>query len=288
MKVGLVSDLHINVQDIELPGGDVLIVAGDTLEIGHLRLAENTGRNVFLADRYRRFINEEFAKYNRVIYICGNHEYYHGYYDTSRNALKAELPSNVHFLENESVELDGVHFWGATMWTNMHGGNPLTMETVQNGLNDFRLIKFEHSHQKNGYWTSRFTVHDAIREYNYSVQQLKSFLADHQDDKVVVVTHHAPSALSVNPKYKEDYHLNGGYHNHLEELIMDNTQIKLFVHGHMHDPVRYYLGDTLVACNPRGYYGYELQAENYTPKEIDLNNLPSKDEVENDRDWLNP
>ena len=58
MKVGLVSDLHINVQDIELPGGDVLIVAGDTLEIGHIRLAENTGRNVFLADRYKRFVNE--------------------------------------------------------------------------------------------------------------------------------------------------------------------------------------------------------------------------------------
>lgn len=265
MKVGLVSDLHINVQDIELPGGDVLIVAGDTLEIGHLRLAENTGRNVFLADRYRRFINEEFAKYNRVIYICGNHEYYHGYYDTSRNALKAELPSNVHFLENESVELDGVHFWGATMWTNMHGGNPLTMETVQNGLNDFRLIKFEHSHQKNGYWTSRFTVHDAIREYNYSVQQLKSFLADHQDDKVVVVTHHAPSALSVNPKYKEDYHLNGGYHNHLEDLIMDNTQIKYWVHGHMHDPVDYTIGETRVLANPRGYAGYEHNAEIFNP-----------------------
>jgi len=265
MKVGLVSDLHINVQDIELPGGDVLIVAGDTLEIGHIRLAENTGRNVFLADRYRRFINEEFAKYRHVIYICGNHEYYHGYYDTSRDALRAELPDNVHFLENQSVELDGIHFWGATMWTDMHKGDPLTMEFVQNGLNDFRLIKFEHSHQRHGYWTNKFSIYDAITEQRESVKQLTEFLGQHQDDKVVVVTHHAPTELSVNLKYKDDYHLNGGYHNHLENLIMDNPQIKTWCHGHIHDPVDYMIGETRVIANPRGYAGYERSSESFDP-----------------------
>jgi Icc-related predicted phosphoesterase len=286
MKINLVSDLHINVADITLPGGDVLIVAGDTLEIAHIRLAETTGRNVFLADRYKRFITEEFAKYRHVVYICGNHEYYHGYFDTEHERLQAILPDNVHYLENQSVEIDGIHFWGATMWTNMHGGNPFTMETVQNGLNDFRLIKFENSHHKHGYWTNKFSVRDAMKEYNYSVQQLTNFLKDHENNQVVVVAHHAPSALSVNPKYAEDYHLNGGYHNHLETLILDNPQIKLMVHGHMHDSVRYYIGDTLIACNPRGYAGYEKSAENYTSKEIDLNNMPSKDTVENDKLWL--
>jgi len=265
MKINLVSDLHINVQDLELPGGDILIVAGDTLEIGHIRLAENTGRNVFLADRYKRFITEEFAKYRHVIYICGNHEYYHGYYDTSRAELERILPDNVHFLENESIEIDGVYFWAGTMWTNMHGGNPLTMETVQNGMNDFRLIRFEHSHQRHGYWTNKFSVYDAIKEYNFSVQQLKSFLVDHPEDNVVVITHHAPTALSVNPKYKDDYHLNGGYHNHLENLILDNPQIKYWVHGHMHDPVDYLVGSTRVLANPRGYVGYERSAEDFDP-----------------------
>ena len=247
MKINLVSDLHINVQDLELPGGDILIVAGDTLEIGHIRLAENTGRNVFLADRYKRFITEEFAKYRHVIYICGNHEYYHGYYDTSRAELERILPDNVHFLENESIEIDGVYFWAGTMWTN------------------FRLIRFEHSHQRHGYWTNKFSVYDAIKEYNFSVQQLKSFLVDHPEDNVVVITHHAPTALSVNPKYKDDYHLNGGYHNHLENLILDNPQIKYWVHGHMHDPVDYLVGSTRVLANPRGYVGYERSAEDFDP-----------------------
>lgn len=171
MKINLVSDLHINIQDITLPGGDVLIVAGDTLEIAHIRLAESTGHNMFLADRYRRFITEEFAKYRHVIYICGNHEYYHGFFDTERERLQAILPNNVHYLENQSVEIDGVHFWGGTMWTNMHGGNPLTMETVQNVLNDFRLIRFENIERQHGRWTNYFSVHDAIEEYNYSLHQ---------------------------------------------------------------------------------------------------------------------
>jgi len=265
MKINLISDIHLNCEDLVLPGGDLLIVAGDAFEIGHFRLAENTGRNVFLVDRYKRFINEEFAKYKRVIYICGNHEHYHGYYDTNHEKLQSLLPNNVHYLENQSVEIDGVHFWGATMWTDCHGRNPLTMETVQNGLNDFRLIKYEHNHRRHGYWTNKFSVYDAIQENAYSVQQLKTFLADHKDDKVVVVSHHAPSALSVNEKYKQDFHLNGGYHNHLEDLIMDNPQIKAWVHGHMHDPVDYMIGSTRVLANPRGYAGYEKQAEIFDP-----------------------
>lgn len=265
MKINLISDIHLNCEDLVLPGGDLLIVAGDAFEIGHIRLAENTGRNVFLVDRYKRFINEEFAKYWKVIYICGNHEHYHGYYDTNHEKLQSLLPNNVHYLENQSVEIDGVHFWGATMWTDMHGRNPLTMETVQNGMNDFRLIKYEHNHRRHGYWTNKFSVHDAIQENAYSVQQLKNFLADHKDDKVVVVSHHAPSALSVNEKYKQDFHLNGGYHNHLEDLIMDNPQIKVWVHGHMHDPVDYMIGSTRVLANPRGYAGYEKQAEVFDP-----------------------
>ena len=59
--------------------------------------------------------------------------------------------------------------------------------------------------------------------------------------------------------------MNGGYHNHLEELIMDNTQIKYWVHGHMHDPVDYTIGETRVLANPRGYAGYEHNAEIFNP-----------------------
>lgn len=41
MRVNLVSDLHLNFADLVLPGGDVLVMAGDIMEAGHLRRADN-------------------------------------------------------------------------------------------------------------------------------------------------------------------------------------------------------------------------------------------------------
>ena len=69
MNINLISDIHINFEDLILPGGDVLIVAGDAMEAGHLKQADNQKKNTFLADRYRRFINEELVKYRKVIMV---------------------------------------------------------------------------------------------------------------------------------------------------------------------------------------------------------------------------
>ena len=80
MDVNLISDIHLNFADLTLPGGDVLILAGDAMEAGHLRKADNDKKNTFLADRYRRFINEELIKYRKVIMIAGNHEHYGNQY----------------------------------------------------------------------------------------------------------------------------------------------------------------------------------------------------------------
>jgi hypothetical protein len=51
--------------------------------------------------------------------------------------------------------------------------------------------------------------------------------------------------------------MNGGYCSNLEEFILDHPQIRLWTHGHMHDPSDYMIGETRVVCNPRGYVGYE-------------------------------
>jgi Icc-related predicted phosphoesterase len=265
MKINLVSDLHINVRDIELPGGDVLIIAGDCMEAGHLRLAENAGKNVFMADRYRRFASEEMTKYRKVVYIMGNHEHYHNTFETTYKWISKILPDNVHFLDNDNVQIDDVYFWGGTMWTDMHRRCPITTTQVGMMMNDFHLIRYEDSKRVNNYWTNKFTPHCAIQENTFAVQQLSNFLADHRDDKVVVVSHHAPTPQSVNEKYRSEYYLNGGYHNHLQDLIMDNPQIKAWVHGHMHDPVDYMVGETRVLCNPRGYAGHEQRAEEFDP-----------------------
>ena len=270
MKINLVSDMHLNFADIELPGGDVLIMAGDIIEAGGLRRADNAKRDTFLADRYRRFFKEEMPKYRKVIYIMGNHEHYNNSYDDTADRIRRELPDNVYFLEQESVQIDDVWFFGATFWTDMHKGNPTSMQIIKQSMNDFKIIKLGHGIRidnaaGDSYWTNQFTPAYAASVFKDTVDKLRVFLDDHKDDKVVVVSHHAPSSMSVDPMFKDDHHMNGAYYSDLSDLILDNPQIKTWVHGHMHNACDYMIGDTRVLTNPRGYLGYETIANTFNP-----------------------
>ncbi len=271
MKINLVSDMHLNFEDIVMPGGDVLIMAGDIMEAGHLRQADNAGMNTVIADRYRRFINEELTKYCKVLYVCGNHEHYRNAYHDTHDRLRREMPENVHLLENDCVQIEDVHFFGATMWTDMNKGDPITASHLVQSMSDFAgsikmgdgvKVKTPYGGE---YYTSKFTPGYAKGIFMETLATMSGWLGEHKDDKCVIITHHAPSELSVNEYYKDDYHMNGGYRSNLENFILDHPQIKTWVHGHMHDPVDYKIGETRVLSNPRGYMGYEQRANEFDP-----------------------
>jgi len=223
-----------------------------------------------LADRYRRFINEELVKYRKVIMIAGNHEHYGNQYEDTIPRIKKEMPDNVHYLEAESLQIDDVHFFAGTFWTDMDKKNPIAMSAIKQFMSDFSVIKHGHSiivesNYGGKYYTNKFSPAFVADVFKETVGLLKDFLDEHVDDKVVVVSHHAPSPLSINEKYKDEGLINYGYMSDLTEFIMDHPQIKYWVHGHMHDPVDYMIDGTRVLSNPRGYSGYEEQAEIFNP-----------------------
>ena len=80
---------------------------------------------------------------------------------------------------------------------------------------------------------------------------------------VVVCGHHAPSKSSTKPGYARDVQMNGCYSSDLSEFILDHPRIKLWTHGHTHDPFDYMIGTTRIVCNPRGYDGYEGRADQF-------------------------
>ena len=41
---------------------------------------------------------------------------------------------------DQGVTLDGVNFFGGTMWTDFNGSNPLDMQIASEQINDFELI----------------------------------------------------------------------------------------------------------------------------------------------------
>ena len=261
MKISLCSDLHLEFGYQELPGGDVLILAGDIMEC---RTLSNEFHKTKLLNREAGsfksydFFYHECAKYKQVFYVMGNHEHYHGRFDKTYAQLKAMMPVNVTLLENEIVEYEGVMFMGATLWTDLNKGDPITVHSIKTMMTDYRIIQNFYP-STNLY--HKLTPEATVATHRESKKYFKLMMEEHKDKPFVVITHMAPSFASVNEKYIRDTTMNGGYASDLSEFILDNENIKVWVHGHMHDPTDYMIGTTRVISNPRGYEGHEDTSE---------------------------
>ena len=64
--------------------------------------------------------------------------------------------------------------------------------------------------------------------------------------------------------------MKGGYSSDLSEIILDHPEIKLWTHGHTHDPFDYMIGTTRIVCNPRGYAGWDEMADKFQLKYLDI------------------
>jgi len=254
MKIKLVSDLHLEFSDIDIPnnGCDVLVLSGDILIAqdlhDHPRLDYLQSKK---ADRFRNFLDRCSKNFPHVIYVAGNHEFYHGKWLATIDYLREETSvwPNIYFLEKDVKVIDDIAFLGCTLWTNIHNSSPTSMHILQTCMNDYRIIK--HDGLGNTKLRAAHTIERHIEHTKWIDETSKNY------EKCVVVGHHGPSFLSIHPKYKDEKHLNGGYASDLSELILNNPQIKLWTQGHTHHAFQYNIGSTLVACNPRGYEGHE-------------------------------
>jgi len=270
MKISICSDIHLEFGPIELKntnGADVLVLSGDICVSKDLyefdESAKELGTSFPKSDAYHSFFQNCCKEFKHVIYVAGNHEHYHGDYATTMSNLKEQLGYlvNLHVLDKESVVLDGVPFFGGTLWTDMNKEDPLTLHSISGMMNDFRIIK-------NG--TLRFTPNHAVEDHKAYLTQLNVFLNTFGTQEVVVVGHHAPSRQSTHPRYAREDLMNGGYSSSLENLILDNPNIKLWTHGHTHEDFDYMIGSTRIVCNPRGYINYEDRADEFELKTVEI------------------
>jgi predicted phosphodiesterase len=280
MKIYISSDIHLEFEDINInneDNADVLILAGDIMVAHDLHehphpidTSSRLGSRQLAAIRYRNFLSRVSQEFPHVIYIAGNHEFYHGTWEETHDILRNECSrfSNVYFIEKEDKIINDVVFVGSTLWTDLNNGDPLALYNANQVMNDFRIIR-----KKNlGY--TKLKPADTVAANRKSIEYFQNILNAKPQLPHVVITHHTPTFLSCSPAYLHDRVTNYCYHNSLGEFILSHPQIKLWVCGHTHYKHRYYVGDTLVTCNPRGYHGYEDTALNYKPVCIDLNNMP--------------
>jgi len=257
LNISLVSDLHLEFGYQSLPGGDLLILAGDICEYRTLKKDFHSTRVIPYTPgglNAYDFFYHECAKYKKVFYVLGNHEFYHHRLDKTYNDLKSLMPPNVTILEDEVVEYEGVMFMGATLWTDMNKGDPITVHSMRSFMNDYQVIQ--------NFYPAKSLYHKLTPEHTVAIhrktkQYFKAVLEMNRDKPFVVITHMAPSYMSINEKYKHETTSNGAYASDMSEFILDNENIKVWCHGHMHDPVNFMIGSTRIISNPRGYLPWE-------------------------------
>ena len=284
MKIAIGSDIHLEFGAIALKNtetADVLILAGDICMARDFEITE-TKR----AERYHAFFEQVSKEFAKVIYIMGNHEHYNGDVAYSYSILKRHLAvyPNIHVMEKESLELDGITFVCATMWTSMNDEDPITLHAVKDMMNDFRNVKnsnrmisrtvplyddgiYNVDRKVIGHKVkeepSKFSPQDSVNDHKQALDYINHVLMNDETKSYVVVTHHTPSWQSCHEKYVHDRVMNGAFHTELGDYIAYRPQIKLWVHGHTHDEFDYTISETRVVCNPRGYIGHENRADNF-------------------------
>jgi Icc-related predicted phosphoesterase len=240
LRIQIISDLHLEFGPLELPAsdGDVLVAAGD----------------IAVGKEGHRWLQRMPCP---VVYVAGNHEYWrHDLFMLKETLTRMSQRGNVHFLENRSIEIEGVRFVGCTLWTDFHYGDPTIMAEMFMVMNDFRYIA-------NGSRSVR--PRDLVDLNLESRRWLEQELSTPHSGRTVVVTHHAPLMRSWYTKRGEDA-TRFAYCNALDDL-MSHRQIDLWVHGHIHETSDYFAHGVRVVCNPRGYYNYR-EVPDFEPTKI--------------------
>lgn len=234
MKVQLLSDLHNEfyrqepVPSIEDTPAEVVILAGD-IDVG--------------LDGLRWAASEAERLGKTVLYVAGNHEFYH--HDI---ALLNEMRSyaagrnELHFLEKDELIIGEVRFLGCTLWTDYRAaGDPvLSMMEVQQHLNDHHVVS-------NG--DRLFLPEDALKMHTESRTWLEEKLRQPFAGKTVVITHHAPHLLCKHPAFPINA-IATAFMSDLSELV---KTVDVWCFGHTHANLDERVGKCRLVSNQRGY-----------------------------------
>jgi len=227
VKLQICSDLHTEFYDMPLsvlkrmdfaPDLDFLALPGD--------IVVPCRQNGKIVQQVLAFLS---TKARHVLYTTGNHEYYGGTRERAEFVLRSYMPKNFVWLQNSDVTLDGVHFFGGTLW---FPDQPLN-QLYESSMSDFSVIKDFRE------WV--YVENAAFRE---AAMRLVT-------PQTVVLSHHLPHPRSTPPQFVNSP-LNRFFTSD-ETAVIEAKQPRYWFHGHTHGMAEYFLGETHVVCYPFGY-----------------------------------
>lgn len=229
--------------------GDVLVIAGD-IAIGDslYQIAYQT-LDQWCKDHYKH-----------TIVVLGNHDYW-------CSSLKGGLQKIAQWMpfcdvidiveDNKPIIVDEVAFIGTTLWTDVcNKENGISRFVIQRRMNDYRSIRIdEQTYTPAG-------VFDTIDVNNKARDAIFNVVKSIKDKKIVVITHHAPVVVThyVPDEQRYGYHSNvlwpAYFNTGLEETISESN-IDLWIFGHIHEQGQFDVGNTKLVYNCKGYQGRE-------------------------------
>lgn len=245
MRLQVMSDLHLDQWTTEdhkrfveetQTDADALVLAGDIVSLKPQSWRKSVDR-----------LTEFGVRYKYVIYVPGNHEYWGTRIDdvlADSRKLEQEVPGLVFLDPCDFREVLGKRFYGATMFQPA----PVTENE--------RLAWYE--------FADRRMIKDFRYEAPHHFRDFKDTLEAYLNPGDIVVTHHAPSNGSLDPLWAGNRFNRWFITPEMEPLILKRKPA-LWIHGHVHTPFDYRLGETRVICNPRGYPGEGVK---FNPKLI--------------------
>lgn len=103
VKIVAVSDTHNRLEFMELPPGDILVHGGDW-----------TGRGKPIEiQSFASALKQHSDKYKHIVLVAGNHDFQAERDPEEVRKYFREASDKIHWLENQSVELMGLKFWGS-------------------------------------------------------------------------------------------------------------------------------------------------------------------------------
>lgn len=232
VRIWVASDLHTNASpwSPHPPTHDLLVIAGD--------VSDGPGRALAELARLHELTRKP------ILFVPGNHDFLSGYL---RPGEFSQLPEGVTVLEaGQAVIRDGIRFIGATLWTDF--GLTETEFASQKwavaAMPEYQDVR--HRELDRPIWPI-----DTAHEHDRDRAALYLALSSPHEGTTVVVSHHAPSTQSLPDEGRNDVS-GAAFASNLEELI-ELFQPQLWIHGHIHEPADYKIGETRVLSNPRGY-----------------------------------
>jgi len=192
-----------------------------------------------------------------VLYVPGNHEGYGSHWEKIITKMKqVSKGTHVTILHRDQVIVNNMRFIGATGWSSFNAW-PNRSEAMalagmgrdpyDNGVKDYRFIR------TGGY--RRIRPSDTAVWNLRDIEFIENSLKIPFDGPTIVVTHHAPSVKSLKNGVTEP--LDASDVN-LWEHIIEKYDIRAWIHGHTHEPMNYWIGNTEIITNPGGYPGQNL------------------------------